>query len=144
MSALKNTLKITAIAAVSVPFALWFWLELVDIASVPFRGHLWHVEEVHETKNARSQSLEHVELVSSLTYAPSIRCHMSSAITGIGDDIVVSYSYQLEAPSFFTNYLYRKALNGCIDAASIKLHEMADAEDEERAKQHGENDDGKI
>jgi hypothetical protein len=69
---------------------------------------------------------------------------MTSAITDIGGVVAVSYSYELEAPSFFTNFLYRRALDGCMDAASIKLREMADAEDEELEKKQGEKDDGKI
>lgn len=137
----KNALKITAIAAVSIPFALWFWLSFIDIASIPFEPRFWRVESHSEDRLAGTEKLTGMVLVSTLTYTDTVRCTMTATISEDNGDVVMGFRYNLVMPESWPDYIYTKALIGCARFAADEVERMADTEDSE--KQTGK-DDGKI
>lgn len=132
----KKALHFTAIAAVSIPFALWFWLSWVDIGALPFKSRFWQVKLYREDKPPGSDRLTGVTLVSALSYTDVVRCTMTSTITEIGDDVYMGFRYDVQMPPLWPDYIHRKAIIGCANFAAEEIERRADAEEAARARKH--------
>jgi hypothetical protein len=113
------------LATVSVPFAFWFWMYVVDIFSIPFQMRYWHVEYVSEISDRRQNVPVGLELVSGLTYTDLVQCRMTAIETGDLRQSLTGIVFDFYVPAGVPEFIIQRIQRGCIQFTRLQIQRLA-------------------